>query len=398
MGRRLRALRELDVRDRRVLVRVDYNVPIEQGRVLDDTRIRATLETIGWLLDRQARVILCSHLGRPKGQVKEELRLAPVAAALSELLGRPVHYVRDIVGPEAQAMVERLEAGEVGLLENLRFDPREEANDPVFAAALAGLAERYVNDAFGAAHRAHASVVGVAKLLPSAAGFLMEREVVALERVLASSDRPFVLVLGGAKVSDKIGVIENLLPRADALLLGGGMANTFLRASGLQLGRSLVEEEKVPEAQRVLDLARVRGVRVELPLDVVVAPSLSAVAQRRVVRVEEVPSDEAIYDIGPRTVQRFASVLAEARLVVWNGPMGVYEVPEFREGTRGVAEAVAACPGFTLVGGGDSVAALQELGLADRVSHVSTGGGATLEYLEGRELPGVAVLMEDEAA
>lgn len=398
MGRRLRTLSELDVIKRRVLVRVDYNVPLGNGRILDDTRIRATLGTIHWLLERQAKIILCSHLGRPKGQVRDELRLAPVAAALSELLGRPVHYVRDIAGAEAQEMARRLQPGEIGFLENLRFDPREEQNDPEFAAALASLAERYVNDAFGAAHRAHASVVGVAKHLPSAAGFLLEREVAALERVLGSNERPFVLVLGGAKVSDKIGVIENLLPRADALLLGGGMANTFLRASGLEVGRSLFEEDKLEVARQLLQSAAEDGVRVELPIDVVVAPSLSAVSERRVVSVAAIPAEWAVYDIGPDTVQRFAGVIESARVLVWNGPMGVYEVPAFREGTRGVAEAVASCAGFTLVGGGDSVAAIQELGLTDRVRHLSTGGGATLEYLEGRELPGVAVLMEDSGS
>jgi phosphoglycerate kinase len=395
MARRLRTVRDLEVEERRVLVRVDYNVPLEGGRVVDDTRIRATLPTLQWLLERRARIILCSHLGRPKGQVREELRLAPVAATLSGLLGQPVRSVRDIVGPEAQEMARRLQPGEVGMLENLRFDPREEQNDAEFAAALAALADCYVNDAFGAAHRAHASVVAVARLLPSAAGFLMEREVQALERVLRSDERPFVLVLGGAKVSDKIGVIENLLPRADALLLGGGMANTFLRARGLETGRSLVEEEKVPEAQRILDLAAARGVRVELPRDVVVAPTMSAVSQRRIVPVTAIPPDQAVYDIGPETVRAYSAVIAGARLLVWNGPMGVYEVPEFREGTKGIAEAIAGCSGFTLVGGGDSAAALQELGLAERVGHLSTGGGATLEYLEGRELPGVAVLMEE---
>jgi phosphoglycerate kinase len=395
MARQLRTIRDLEVEERRVLVRVDYNVPLEGGRVVDDTRIRATLPTLQWLLERRARIILCSHLGRPKGQVREELRLAPVAATLSGLLGQPVRSVRDIVGPEAQEMARRLQPGEVGMLENLRFDPREEQNDAEFAAALAALADCYVNDAFGAAHRAHASVVAVARVLPSAAGFLMEREVQALERVLRSDERPFVLVLGGAKVSDKIGVIENLLPRADALLLGGGMANTFLRARGLETGRSLVEDEKVPEAQRILDLAAARGVRVELPRDVVVAPTMSAVSQRRIVPVTAIPPDQAVYDIGPETVRAYSAVIAGARLLVWNGPMGVYEVPEFREGMKGIAEAVAGCPGFTLVGGGDSAAALQELGLAERVGHLSTGGGATLEYLEGRELPGVAVLMEE---
>ncbi len=395
MARRLRTVRELDVSERRVLVRVDYNVPLEAGRIVDDTRIRETLPTLEWLLERRAAILLCSHLGRPKGQVREDLRLAPVAEHLQTLLGRPVRYARDVVGPEAHNLAQTLRSGEVGLLENLRFHPGEEANDPAFAAALASLAERYVNDAFGAAHRAHASVVGVARLLPSAAGFLLEREVKALERVLRSEERPFVLVLGGAKITDKIGVIENLLPRADALLLGGAMANTFLRARGLSLGRSLVEEDKVGEASRLLQLAAERGVQVELPVDVVVAPSLDQPERRHVVPVEQVPSEEAIFDIGPQTVERFAAVIRPAALLVWNGPMGVYEVPAFREGTRGVAEAVAACAGFTLVGGGDSVAAVRELGMADRVGHLSTGGGATLEYLEGRALPGIDILMEE---
>ncbi len=395
MAKRLRTIHELDVSERRVLVRVDYNVPLEGGRIIDDTRIRETLPTLEWLLERRAAILLCSHLGRPKGQVREELRLAPVAEYLQTLLGRPVRYARDVVGPEAQNVAQTLRPGEVGLLENLRFHPGEEANDTAFAAALASLAERYVNDAFGAAHRAHASVVGVARLLPSAAGLLLEREVKALERVLRSEERPFVLVLGGAKITDKIGVIENLLPRADALLLGGAMANTFLRARGLALGRSLVEEDKVGEASRLLQLAAERGVQVELPVDVVVAPSLDQPDRRHVVPVEQVPPEEAIFDIGPRTVERFAAVIRPAALLVWNGPMGVYEVPAFREGTRGVAEAVAACVGFTLVGGGDSVAAVRELGMADRVGHLSTGGGATLEYLEGRALPGIEVLMEE---
>ena len=392
---RLRTLRDLAVEERRVLTRVDYNVPLQDGRVVDDTRIRATLPTLAALRERGARVILCSHLGRPKGNVREDLRLAPIAERLGELLGTQVRYVRDITGAEARAMAAQLGPGEVGLLENLRFDPREEQNDPEFARELASLAECYVNDAFGAAHRAHASTAGVAALLPSAAGLLMEREIRALTRVLAADEHPFVLILGGAKISDKIGVIENLSRRADALLLGGGMANTFLKALGHEVGRSLAEDDRLDEARRLLSLAEQRGIDVVLPSDVVVAPKLTAVERARTVTIGEVGPEDAIFDIGPATIARFSEVIRGAALVVWNGPMGVFEVPAFREGTRGVALAVAACPGFTVVGGGDSAAAVEELGLTDRIDHVSTGGGATLEFLEGRELPGVRLLMEE---
>lgn len=392
---RLRTLRDLAVEGKRVLTRVDYNVPLQDGHVADDTRIRATLPTLAALRERGARVILCSHLGRPKGHVREDLRLAPVAERLGELLGVEVRYVRDITGAEARAMAAQLGPGEVGLLENLRFDPREEQNDPGFARELASLAECYVNDAFGAAHRAHASTAGVAALLPSAAGLLMEREIRALTRVLAADEHPFVLILGGAKISDKIGVIENLSRRADALLLGGGMANTFLKALGHEVGRSLAEDDRLDEARRLLSLAEQRGIEVVLPSDAVVAPELSAVERARTVTIGEVGPEDAIFDIGPATIARFSEVIRGAALVVWNGPMGVFEVPVFREGTRGVAQAVAACPGFTVVGGGDSAAAVEELGLADRIDHVSTGGGATLEFLEGKELPGVRLLMEE---
>ncbi|MBX6754127.1 MAG: phosphoglycerate kinase [Thermorudis peleae] len=394
---RLRTLRDLPVQGRRVLLRADFNVPLQDGHVADDTRIRATLPTIQWLRDQGARVIACSHLGRPKGKVDERLRLAPVAERLSQLLGVPVRYAHDIVGPEAHALARELGDGDVGLLENLRFDPREEQNDPEFAAELAALADCYVNDAFGAAHRAHASVVGVAQRLPSAAGFLLEREVTALSRVLEANDHPFVVVLGGAKISDKIGVIKQLLQRADAILLGGGMANTFLKAAGYQVGRSLVEDDHLDTASSLREQAAARGVQLLLPRDVVVAPSLDDSAHRAVVSVDAVPADAAIFDIGPETVAAFAAVIQPAALVVWNGPLGVYENPAFREGTRGVAQAIAACQGYTVVGGGDSAAALQELGLADSVDHLSTGGGATLEFLEGKQLPGIQVLMEHDA-
>ncbi|CCF83069.1 phosphoglycerate kinase [Nitrolancea hollandica] len=394
----IRTLQDLDVRGKRVLVRVDYNVPIEDGRITDDTRIRATLPTIAALREAGARTVLVSHLGRPKGQVRENLRLAPVARHLSELLGVDVAYARDTVGPEAQAMVAGLADGDVGLLENVRFDPREEKNDPEFARELASLADCFVNDAFGTAHRAHASTVGVAALLPSAAGLLLEREIAALSRVTSEPEHPFALILGGAKVSDKIGVIDHLLTRVDLILIGGGMANTFLKVQGVEIGRSLVENDKLDVAESALNRAKELGVNVLLPVDAVVAGKLSADAPRRTVPINEVGPDDAIFDIGPVTVAGFAAALANTRTVVWNGPMGVFEVAPFADGTRGVADAVARSTGFTVVGGGDSVAAIEQLGAADRISHISTGGGATLEFLEGKDLPGIAILRKDAAA
>jgi phosphoglycerate kinase len=394
----IRTLQDLDVRGKRVLVRVDYNVPIEDGRITDDTRIRATLPTIAALREAGARTVLVSHLGRPKGQVRENLRLAPVARHLAELLGVDVAYARDTVGPEAQAMVAGLADGDVGLLENVRFDPREEKNDPEFARELASLADCFVNDAFGTAHRAHASTVGVAALLPSAAGLLLEREIAALSRVTSAPEHPFALILGGAKVSDKIGVIDHLLTRVDLILIGGGMANTFLKVQGVEIGRSLVENDKLDVAESALNRAKELGVNVLLPVDAVVAGKLSADAPRRTVAIDEVGPDDAIFDIGPATVAGFAAALANTRTVVWNGPMGVFEVAPFADGTRGVADAVARSNGFTVVGGGDSVAAIEQLGAADKISHISTGGGATLEFLEGKDLPGIAILRKDATA
>jgi phosphoglycerate kinase len=394
----IRTLQDLDVRGKRVLVRVDYNVPIEDGRITDDTRIRATLPTIAALREAGARTVLVSHLGRPKGQVRENLRLAPVARHLAELLGVDVAYARDTVGPEAQAMVAGLADGDVGLLENVRFDPREEKNDPEFARELASLADCFVNDAFGTAHRAHASTVGVAALLPSAAGLLLEREIAALSRVTSAPEHPFALILGGAKVSDKIGVIDHLLTRVDLILIGGGMANTFLKVQGVEIGRSLVENDKLDVAESALNRAKELGVNVLLPVDAVVAGKLSADAPRRTVAIDEVGPDDAIFDIGPATVAGFAAALANTRTVVWNGPMGVFEVAPFAGGTRGVADAVARSSGFTVVGGGDSVAAIEQLGAADKITHISTGGGATLEFLEGKDLPGIAILRKDATA
>ncbi len=389
----MRALDDLDVRGKRALVRVDYNVPLDPGgRITDDTRIRATLPTIQALLDRGAAVVLMSHLGRPKGKPRPEMSLRPAAERLAELLGRPVAMLPDCVGPEVEAAVGALTPGEVALLENLRFHPEEEANDPDFARQLAALGDVYVNDAFGAAHRAHASTEGVARLLPAAAGHLLRAEVEALGRVLTQPERPVVTILGGAKISDKIGVIQSLMSGSDSFLIGGGMANTFLKARGMTIGKSLVEEDKVAEARRLLEEAAQRGVTIGLPVDVVVAREFKAEAARRTVPVEGVADDEMILDIGPETARRYADVIKAARTVVWNGPMGVFELEPFAAGTRAVAQAVAESPAYSLIGGGDSVAALEQAGLADRIDHVSTGGGASLEFLEGQTLPGVAAL------
>jgi phosphoglycerate kinase len=390
-----RTVRDVEVAGRRVLVRVDFNVPLdEHGRVADDRRIRESLPTVRYLLEQGAAVVLMSHLGRPGGRVVEELRMAPVGERLAQLLGRPVRVLPDCVGPEVEAVVARLQPGEVALLENLRFHPGEEANDPDFAAALARLGDLYVNDAFGTAHRAHASTVGVAAHLPAVAGLLMEKEIRYLSRLLESREHPFVAVLGGKKVSDKIGVLRNLLERVDAVLVGGGMAYTFLRSQGYRVGRSLVEEDKVELARELIERARARGVQLWLPEDVVVAERPSPEVPRRVVPAGEIPEGWMGLDIGPRTAERFAGVIQGARLVVWNGPMGVFELEPFAAGTRAVAEAVARCPGTTVVGGGDTAAAVERFGLLERFDHVSTGGGASLEFLEGRELPGIRVLQD----
>ncbi len=390
-----RTVRDVEVAGRRVLVRVDFNVPLdEHGRVADDRRIRESLPTVRYLLEQGAAVVLMSHLGRPGGRVVEELRMAPVGERLAQLLGRAVRVLPDCVGPEVEAVVARLQPGEVALLENLRFHPGEEANDPDFAAALARLGDLYVNDAFGTAHRAHASTVGVAAHLPAVAGLLMEKEIRYLSRLLESPEHPFVAVLGGKKVSDKIGVLRNLLERVDAVLVGGGMAYTFLRSQGYRVGRSLVEEDKVELARELIERARARGVQLWLPEDVVVAERPSPEVPRRVVPAGEIPEGWMGLDIGPRTAERFAGVIQGARLVVWNGPMGVFELEPFAAGTRAVAEAVARCPGTTVVGGGDTAAAVERFGLLERFDHVSTGGGASLEFLEGRELPGIRVLQD----
>ncbi len=386
----LMTVRDIDVKGKRVFVRVDFNVPLEDGRITDDTRIRAAVPTIRYLVEEGAVAVLASHLGRPKGQRNEKYSLAPCARRLSELLGREVVFAPDCIGEEVERLVAEQPPGSVVLLENVRFYAEEEKNDPEFAAKLARLGEIFVNDAFGTAHRAHASTRGVADHMPvRVAGFLMQKEVDIMGKALSDPDRPFVAIIGGAKVSDKIMVIENLLTKVDRLIIGGGMANTFLRARGFATGKSLVEEDRVDTARELLAKG---GDKILLPTDLVVASEFKADAEQKVVPVGAIPEGWMALDIGPETARAFADVIRGAHTVVWNGPMGVFEMEPFARGTFAVAQAMADCEGVTIVGGGDSVAAVEAAGLADRMTHVSTGGGASLEFLEGKELPGVACL------
>jgi len=392
------SIRDLALSGKRVFVRVDFNVPMKGGVITDDTRIRASLPTIQYALDHGATVVLASHLGRPKGKPKAEFSLRPVASRLSELLGRDVAFCDDCIGPAAQDTVARVHhaGGGVVLLENLRFHAEEEQNDSTFAAALASLADLYVNDAFGAAHRAHASVEAITRLLPrAAAGLLMEQELKYLGHALESPERPFVAILGGAKVSDKIEVIENLLAKVNELIIGGAMAYTFFKARNLPVGRSLVEDDKLDEARRVEAEALSRGVKLALPVDHVVTTRLEAGAPSEVLATNDPAIGERLgVDIGPATIKAYAELIGAARTVVWNGPMGVFEIEAFAAGTNAVARAVAAVHGTTIIGGGDSIAAVKKASVADRITHISTGGGASLEFLGGRTLPGVAALSD----
>ena len=387
-----KSVRDVDVAGKRVFVRVDFNVPLENGRITDDTRIRETLPTIRHLIERGAKIILASHLGRPKGQVVEELRLTPVAQRLSELLGKPVKKADDLVGDAVKAKVDQLQPGDVLLLENVRFHPGEEKNDPELAKALAELAELYVNDAFGAAHRAHASTEGIAHHLPAVAGLLMEKEISVLGRALNNPDRPFTAIIGGAKVKDKIDVINNMIEIADHILIGGGLSYTFLKAQGKEIGKSLVDDSKLDVALEFLEKARRLGKDLRLPVDIVVADDFGPHANTKAVGVDEIPNDWEGVDIGPKTREQYADVIRNSKLVVWNGPMGVFEIDPFSHGTRAVAEACAETSAYTIIGGGDSAAAVEKFRLADKMDHISTGGGASLEFMEGKALPGVVAL------
>lgn len=389
-------IRDVELRGKRVLVRVDFNVPLdmENNTISDDSRIRAVLPTIRYLIHAGSKVILCSHLGRPKGKVVEELRLAPVAKRFSELLELPVTNTKDCIGPEVEQAISHLNEGDVLLLENLRFHPEEERNDSDFARALSGLADVYVNDAFGAAHRAHASTVGVARYLPAVAGFLMEKEIDFLGKALTDPAPPFAAITGGAKVSDKLGLLENILEKVDFLLIGGGMCCTFLKAQNHEVGQSKVEEDKLDFALDLTGKAAKVGVKLMLPGDVVVAESFTSGVPFKIVSVSDIPESSYVMDIGPQTIESFSAQLRKCKTVIWNGPMGVFEFAEFRRGTEAIARQLAELEATTILGGGSTAEAVDELGLTDQMSHVSTGGGAALEFLEGKTLPGVAVLQD----
>ncbi|MBN2086235.1 MAG: phosphoglycerate kinase [Anaerolineales bacterium] len=384
-------VRDVSVNGWQVLMRVDFNVPVKNGKVGEDTRIRSALPTIQYLIEQKAMIVLCSHLGRPKGGPDPVFSLAPVAEHLGGLLKKKVAFASDCIGPAAEGVVAELKPGDVAILENTRFHPEEEKNDMAFAQRLAMLGKIYVNDAFGSAHRAHASTEGVAHYLPGVAGFLMEKEIEFLDKAANDPDHPYIVILGGAKISDKIGVITNLLKKCEKLLIGGGMANTFLKAKGLAVGDSLVEDGSLETARKIMADA---GGKLLLPDDVVVADKFDAEAQSKTAAASAVPEGWRILDIGPETVKKYAAALQGAKQVVWNGPMGVFEFPNFARGTRDLAQAVASCGAITVVGGGDSVAAVTEAGLAGKISHISTGGGASLEFLEGKVLPGIAILQD----
>lgn len=390
-----KTVKDIDVSGKHVLVRVDFNVPLDEaGNISDDTRIREALPTIKYLIEQNAKIILMSHLGRPKGQPNPKYTLAPIAKRLAELVHREVKLTHDCIGIEAYPTVRTMQTGDIVLLENVRFHAEEEKNTPGFTKELAVLGDIFVNDAFGTAHRAHASTTGLAEYLPAVAGLLMEKEINALNKVLFNPEKPFAAIIGGAKVSDKIGVLENLLEKVNVMIIGGGMANTFLAAQGHNMGKSLVEIEKIAEAKETIDKALALNVKLLLPVDVVVADQFAADAKWQIVDIDSVPAEWMALDIGPKTRELYAEALKNVKTVVWNGPMGVFEFAVFSVGTEEIANAVANVKGFTIVGGGDSVAALKKMGVANRISHISTGGGASLEFLEGKTLPGVQALQD----
>ena len=388
-----KTIEDIEVTGKKVLVRCDFNVPLdENGHITDENRLVGALPTIKYLADKGAKVILCSHLGRPKGEFNMKYSLAPVAKRLSELLGKDVKMAKDVIGDSAKETVASLNDGDICLLENVRFHKEEEKNDPEFAKQLASLAEIYVNDAFGTAHRAHASTAGVAAYLPAVCGYLIEKEISIMGKALANPARPFVAILGGAKVSDKIGVIENLLDKVDYLIIGGSMAYTFLRAKGCCIGTSICEEEKLDLARTIMEKAQQKGVELLLPVETVVAKEFNETSDSKTVSSEEIPEDYMGMDIGPKTIELFSDVIKKAKTVIWNGPMGVFEMPKFAVGTKAIAKALSETDAVTIIGGGDSAAAVAQLGYADKMTHISTGGGASLEYLEGKVLPGIACL------
>ncbi|MED4585749.1 phosphoglycerate kinase [Brevibacillus choshinensis] len=391
-----KSIRDVELAGKSVFCRVDFNVPMQDGIITDDTRIRAAVPTIRFLVEAGAKVILASHFGRPKGQVVEEMRLTPVAAHLTTLLGKDVKKLDNSIGAEVEEAVKKMEAGDVILLENVRFHAGEEKNDPELAKSFAALADLFVNDAFGTAHRAHASTAGIAEYIPAVAGLLMEKEIRFMGGALSRPERPFTAIVGGAKVKDKIAVIENLLTKVDHLIIGGGMANTFLKAQGFGIGASLCEEDKLDLARTLMAQAKERGVQLLMPVDVIVADRFAADAEKQTVSIDAIPDGWMALDIGPKTVDQYHQVIIDSKTVVWNGPMGVFEMDAFAGGTIGVAKAMSECSGTTIIGGGDSVAAVEKAGVAEHMTHISTGGGASLEFMEGKELPGVAVLADNE--
>ncbi|RDY70391.1 MULTISPECIES: phosphoglycerate kinase [Halobacillus] len=387
-----KTIRDVEVNGKTVFCRVDFNVPMSEGEVTDDTRIKAALPTIKHLTGNGAKVILASHLGRPKGEVVEDLRLDPVAKRLSDVLGQTVTKTDEVYGGEVNKAISEMENGDVLLIENVRFNPGEEKNDAELAKAFADMADLYVNDAFGAAHRAHASTAGVAEHIPAVAGFLMEKEINVLGKALSNPERPFTAIIGGAKVKDKIGVIDNLIDKVDNLIIGGGLAYTFVKALGHEIGKSLLEEDKIDLAKEYMKKAEEKGVNFLMPEDVVVADDFSDSANKKEVGIDSIPADWEALDIGPKTREKYAEVIKDSKLVIWNGPMGVFEIESFANGTKAVANALSETDGYTVIGGGDSAAAVEKFGYANDMDHVSTGGGASLEFMEGKDLPGVSLL------